>query len=78
METNTVKNENLIKLKELTEKISKNSPNSEYKTIIKELKNIINEGQQEAYTISNPINKLACYEKLCSSMNNFLNNLKLG
>jgi hypothetical protein len=72
-----VKNENLIKLKELTEKISKDLPNTEYKSIIKELKTIINKGEEEIYHISNPTKKLACYEKLCSSMNNFLNNLKI-
>jgi len=72
-----VKNENLIKLKELTEKISKDLPNTEYKSIIKELKTIINKGEEEIYHISNTTKKLACYEKLCSSMNNFLNNLKI-
>lgn len=69
------KNENLIRLKELTEKISKQNPNDEYKNILIELKKIMNEGQEKIQELNDSDNKLACYKNICSTINNFLNTL---
>lgn len=69
------KNENLIRLKELTEKISKQNPNDEYKNILIELKKIMNEGQEKIQELNDSENKLTCYKNICSTINNFLNTL---
>jgi vacuolar-type H+-ATPase subunit H len=76
MATKSVENENMVKLKELTNKLS-SSTNKKYSTIVKELKSIVDEGKKEVERNSNPQSKMKCYETMCSKITNILKNVEL-
>jgi len=68
-------NDNLSKLRELTNKIADHSPEGEYELVLKSLKNIITEGKDEVITSSTPQKKIKCYEKMCTQITSILNNV---
>ncbi len=70
-----VVSENIERLRELTDKISQNSPEGEYEIVLKKLKKIINEGRGEVTTSATPQTKIKCYEKMCSNITSILNNI---
>ena len=73
---NTVTSENILKLRELTEKICKVSPDSEYETVLKSVKTVIEEGEEEPSRLTTSQTKIKCYEKMCTRINNILNSIK--
>ena len=73
---NTVPSENILKLRELTEKICKVSPSSDYENVLKSVKSVVEEGEEEASRLTSTQTKIKCYEKMCTKINNILNNIK--
>lgn len=71
------KNENLLRLKELTETLCATTPSDEYSKILTQLKNIVDEGKikVESYTTTN--SKIKCYENMCVTITKILNKVKL-
>jgi hypothetical protein len=71
------KNENLLRLKELTETLCDTAPSNEYANILAQLKNIVDEGKTkvESYTTTN--SKIKCYENMCVTITKILNKVKL-
>jgi hypothetical protein len=76
MTTKSAESENMVKLKELTNKIS-SSTNRKYSTIVKELKNIVDEGKKEIEKNVNPQSKMKCYETMCSKITSILKDVEL-
>jgi len=76
MVTKSVNSENMVKLKELTNKMCL-SPNKNYSTIVKELKEIVEEGKKEIDNNTNSKSKMRCYETMCSKITNILKSVEL-
>lgn len=72
----TVTSENILKLRELTDKICKVSPDTEYETVLKNVKSVIEEGEEEVSRLTSSQTKIKCYEKMCTNINNLLNTIK--
>jgi hypothetical protein len=73
----TVTSENILKLRELTEKICESSPhNNEANVVLKELKTVVEEGETEVLHLSTPASKLKCYERMCDKINNIFKSIK--
>jgi hypothetical protein len=72
----TVTSENILKLRELTDKICRVSPNGDYEKVLKNVKSVIEEGEEEASQLTTSQNKIKCYEKMCLKINNILNSIK--
>lgn len=73
----SVPNENILKLRELTGKISNNDKEDEYKVIIKQLKGIVNEGKHQISVSDCSEAKIKCYETMCTTITNLLNTIIL-
>jgi len=71
------KNENILKLRELTDRICNTVPEGEYITVLAELKNIIEEGKVKIESYSTTNSKVKCYENMCLKITKILNNVKL-
>ena len=72
----SVTNDNLIRLKKLSEKLCE-APNDEYKNIVKELKKVVDEGHliiEESVTTKS---KIKCYESMCFKITNILSAVNL-
>lgn len=67
--------ENIIKLRELTEKIN-TKDKDEYKKIIKKVKDIIADTKYKIDISSNQESKIFYYEYMCSTINNILSETK--
>jgi len=76
MTTTMVTNENIIKLRELTEKIGNSNPVSDDSLIISDLKSVLDDLKKEVSILETPNSKIKCYEKMCVKINNILNNIK--
>jgi len=74
---NSVPNENILKLRELTGKISNNDKENEYKVIVKQLKGIVNEGKHQISVSDCSEAKIKCYETMCATITNLLNKIIL-
>jgi hypothetical protein len=72
-----VPNENILKLRELTGKISNNDKEDEYKVIVKQLKGIVNEGKYQISVSDCSEAKIKCYETMCTTITNLLNKIIL-
>jgi hypothetical protein len=70
-----VPNENIVKLRELSEKLCEN-PNEEYKLIVKKLKTIVDAGKNEIEKSQSEKSKIKCYETMCSTITNLLSNVQ--
>ena len=72
-----VPNENILKLRELTDKICKTSPDeNDYKLVVNELKKVIKEGKEEIDKSINDETKVNCYETMCMAVINIINKIK--
>ena len=71
----TVPSENLLKLRELSDKICHSS--DEYREIVKKLKKIIDDGKTRIDENYCDKDKVACYENMCLSIMGLLKNVKL-
>ena len=72
MSTKTVRNENIVKLRELTEKLTIPSSNEDYGFIVKKLKDIVDNGKREMEGYSSEQSKIKCYETMCSKITTIL------
>jgi hypothetical protein len=77
MASHKIPSENILKLRELTEKICNRPLNDEHYVILKELKDIIDDGKEEVSNLKTTTSKIKCYEKMCVKITNILNNVKL-
>lgn len=68
-----IPSENLIKLRELTEKIERENKNDDYQIIIKQLKEIIEGGLVKINASKSPQTKIKHYESMCTTITNLLN-----
>jgi len=66
---NGIKNQNIIKLKELSDRLSMDS---EYRNVVIELKSIVDKGKIEVESITNDETKIKCYETMCKTITNVL------
>jgi hypothetical protein len=72
----SVPSENILKLRELTDKINKGETKDEYKVIVKQLKSIVEDGKTEIEKSSSPQSKIKCYENMCSTIAALLTSVK--
>ena len=72
----SVPNDNILKLRELTNKICNSKPTNEYKLIVDELKQVINEGKKNIDNSETNESKINCYESMCMSVMNIINKIK--
>jgi hypothetical protein len=70
----SVPNENILKLRELTGKMTDDKEN-EYKLIVKKLKGIVNEGKDQIADADCSESKIKCYETMCTTITNLLSNI---
>ena len=68
----SVASENIIKLRELTDKLTRNKNSDEYKLIVKKLKEIVENGKGEIEDSKTPQSKIKCYETMCLTITNLL------
>jgi hypothetical protein len=69
----SIGNENLMKLRELSDELCESF---EYKVIVDKLRNIIDKGKIKVDSIKTPQSKMKCYENMCSEIVNILNTVK--
>lgn len=69
--------ENILKLRELTEKICNESPTSNLEIALRELKVVVDEGNKEINVSITPQKKLKCYEKMYTTITNILNTVSI-
>lgn len=72
----SVPSENILKLRELTERMTKGKKEDEYKLIVKKLKSIVDAGKSEIAKSDCPESKILCYETMCLTITNLLTNVK--
>lgn len=70
-----VPNENIKKLRELTDKMVKDK-SDDYESIVRQLKKIIDEGKYEIEKTKSDKTKIKCYESMCITITNLLTNVK--
>lgn len=75
---NHVKNENLIKLKELSDIICKTETDKgNYKEAVGEIADVIEHSEDMIEDAQNTDNKIKCYESMFSKLKLILNNFKI-
>jgi hypothetical protein len=72
----SVPSENILKLRALTEQMCLQGPDDDYKQVVSQLKEIIDICREEIENTKNTKTKIKCYETMCFSMANILNNIK--
>jgi acetoin utilization deacetylase AcuC-like enzyme len=72
----SVTNENLVKLRELSDELC-SVHKDDYLAVVKKLKKIIDDGKEEIDLTNNSISKIKCYETMCASITNILNTVKI-
>jgi len=70
-------NENILKLRELTEKMCEVSIEKDYENIFNKVKMIVEGGSEEIKVLSNAQSKIKCYENMCAKIIMILNTIKL-
>jgi len=70
----SVTSENILKLRELTNKICKYH-DGDYEKVLRNVKSVVEECEEEALQLTSQ-NKIKCYEKMCLKINNILINIK--
>ena len=71
-----VTSENILKLRELTEKICSVSPKGEYETVLSDVKSIVEKSEDEIEKTLSSNQKIKYYEQMCKKINNILKNVK--
>jgi len=72
----SVPNDNILRLRELTNKICNSKPNNEYKLIVDELKKVISDGKKDIDESETNEIKINCYESMCMAVMNIINKIK--
>jgi hypothetical protein len=72
----SVPNENILKLRELTNKICNSKSDYDYKSIVDELKQVISEGKVVIEKSECNETKIGCYESMCVAVMNIINKVK--
>jgi hypothetical protein len=73
-----VPSDNILKIRALTEQICKEeNTDLEYKKVVRQLKNIVDEGVKEIEISETPKTKMKCYENMCKTIKTLLNSIKL-
>ena len=72
----SVPNENILKLRELANKICNSSTEFNYKSIVDELKHVINEGKADIDKSECDETKINCYESMCVAVMSIINKVK--
>lgn len=75
--TKSIPSENILKLRELTEKMCDMSHEKDYEDVIKKVKKTIDEGTEEVNVSPNAQTKVKCYEKMCNTIITLLSTIKL-
>lgn len=70
-----VPNENIIKLRKLTEELSETHDDN-YKAIVWKLKAVIDSGKEEIENSKTSQSKIKCYESMCKTITTLLTNVK--
>lgn len=68
--------DNILKLRELTEHMIDVEPKKEHLTILKKIKNIVDEGRNEFVNTKSSASKNKAYEKILNNISNLLINIK--
>jgi predicted RNA-binding protein len=68
--------ENIIRLRELSEKLYAVDIQDDYKEMMTEIKNIVETSKEEISVNSTPKAKVKCYEKMCTTITNLLLKIK--
>jgi hypothetical protein len=68
--------ENLLKLRELSEKLYAIERDDDIKEIMNDIKMVLESSKKEISVNSAPKEKIRCYEKMCTSITNLLQNIK--
>jgi hypothetical protein len=71
----TTPSENILKLRELSIKLSEINNVDDYKNIIIEVKNIVENSKIEIIKNKTPKEKVKCYENMCTNITNILQKL---
>lgn len=71
-----VPNENILKLREITNRLT-NEKDYDYQDIIKKLKTIVDEGKNVIDQSHCPESKIKCYETMCITITKLLKNVKV-
>lgn len=69
--------ENILKLRELTNKISETSPINDLETILHNLKIVVDEGNKKINVSVSLQKKLKCYEEMYTTITNILNTVSI-
>ena len=69
-----VTNDNLERLRELSDELCK-TPANEYKSIVRKLKGIVDSGKKEINSSASPQTKIKCYESMCEKITILLTNV---
>jgi len=72
---NSVPSENILRLRELTERLT-TTKEDDYKVIVKQLKDIVDEGKSILEESDCTESKIKCYETMCSRITILLTNVK--
>ena len=74
-----VPSENILKLRELNQKLASEKEHpDEYKQIVNELKEIVEFGKQEIIETTTSTKKIKCYENMCSKITMILNKINVN
>ena len=68
--------ENLLKLRELSEKLYAIEKQDDYKDVMSEIKTVLESNKEEISVNSAPREKVKCYEKMCTTITNLLQKIK--
>jgi len=72
-----VPNENILKLRELTDKMCQTTKtDGEYKIVVKKLKKVIDDGKKLLDASKTNISKITCYEAMCIEIMSLLNEIE--
>ena len=73
----SVPSENILKLRELTEKMCMKESEIEYREILLGLKQIVDSGKDEIHNSKTTKTKVKCYESMCLTITTILDNIKI-
>jgi hypothetical protein len=73
----TVPSENILKLRELTDQICNRENHDEYKEIVLQLKDVLDDGKEEIANSKTVKTKVKCYESMCMTITKILSNIKI-
>lgn len=72
----TVPNENILKLRQITDEMVRENFSDKYKQIVLRLKSIMDDGKNTIEKTNSSKNKIKCYEDMCVKVTNILSNVK--